>query len=537
MYSGFSRYEYFSQKSVEEIMRKKIFFILGFSFIIIHSAVACTTIMVGKKASKDSSVIVAYASDSRTSRTWFNIIPHRKYKNGSQCAVYKNTKRTKSPTDLSAAIFIGNIPQVPETYQYINTSYPLMNENQLMIGESTFGGRDTLRNKKAMFTIEELCRLAQERAKTAREAIRIIDELTKEYGYSDSGEHLAIGDKNEIWVLEILGCGHDKIGAVWAAQRVPDDHVCIGANGSRIRQIDLNNPDYFMASDNVFDIAIKYGWWDPHSGKPFEFCYAYAPKTRTSLATRRREWRVLDLLAQSLGLDPNSENYPFSVKPDSLVSVRKIMEIMRDTFEGTPFDMTKYMLVKDKNGKAVKSPYANPFMHYDMMPLFKINGGWNELGERCIARYYCNFVFVAQARDWMPDPIGGLVWFGYDNPAMTAYAPIYIGIKDVPDSYKINGRSGFNRDCAWWAFNRVADLAAQKWGLMRIDVDSVRAIVENKAFSQQHGIENKALILYKKSPKKALKFLTNYSNEFMNMIVEQWWKLGDFLWSKYTGKF
>ncbi|HDP98813.1 MAG TPA: hypothetical protein ENN22_06485 [bacterium] len=507
------------------------------TLFLLNVANACTTIMVGKKASQDGSVIVAYASDSRTSRTWFNIVPQQKHKSGALCPAYKNTKATKSPTDLSAAEFVGNIPQVAETNKYINTSYPLMNEHQLMIGESTFGGRDTLRNKNAMFTIEELCRIVQERATTARQAIRIIDELTKEFGYNDTGEHLAIGDKNEIWHLEILGCGHDKVGAVWAAQRVPDDHVAVDANGSRIRKIDLNDPDYFMVSDNVFAVAEEYGWWSPESGQPFEFCYTYAPDNRTSLATRRREWRVLDLLAPSLKLDPNSENYPFSVKPDSLVPVQKIMEIMRDTFEGTPFDMTKYMLVKDKEGNAVKSPYANPFMHYDMMPLFKVNGGWNEMGERCIARYYCNFVFIAQARDWLPDPIGGLTWFGYDNPAMTAYAPIYIGINDVPDTYKINGRDGFNRDCAWWAFNRVADLAAQKWGKMRVDVDSARTVAEEEAFSKQSEIEKKASALFGKNPRKASEFLTEYSNGFMTKITEDWWKLGDFLWSKYTGKF
>ena len=144
---------------------------------------------------------------------------------------------------------------------------------------------------------------------------------------------------------------------------------------------------------------------------------------------------------------------------------------------------------------------------------------------------------MAQARSWLPNPIGGLVWFGYDNPAMTAYAPIYIGINDVPNSYKINGRDGFNRECAWWAFNRVADLAAQKWGLMRLDVDSARVLVEDQAFSKQETIEKKALALYKKKPKKAEKLLTKYSNDFMSQITREWWELGDFLWSKYTGKF
>jgi len=508
-----------------------------FSLLLPAHSPACTTVIAGKKATRDSSVIVAYASDSRTSRTWFNIMPNQQFKPGSLCAIYKNTKLTTSPTDLSKAIFIGTIPQVSETYQFINTSYPCMNEHQVMIGESTFGGRDTLRNKNAMFTIEELCRLVQERAKTAREAILLIDELTRQYGYNDEGEHLAIGDKDEIWCLEILGCGHDQIGAVWAAQRVPDDHVGVNGNGSRIRQLDLDNPEYFMASDNVFDVAQRYGWWDSKTGQPFEFCYAYAPDSRTGLATRRREWRVLDILAPSLKLDPNSENYPFSVKPDSLVAVTDVMAIMRDTFENTPFDITKNILVKNEKGEAVKSPYANPFMDYDMMPLFNINGGWNELGERCIARYYCNYVFVAQARRWLPDPIGGLVWLGYDNPAMTAYAPIYTGIADVPAAYKVNGRDGFNRNCAWWAFNRVADLAAQKWGVMRVDVDSARVAVEERAFSRQSAIELQASVLFQKNPKKARKFLTEYSNAFMEKMVQDWWQLGDDLWTKYTGKF
>jgi dipeptidase len=176
-------------------------------------------------------------------------------------------------------------------------------------------------------------------------------------------------------------------------------------------------------------------------------------------------------------------------------------------------------------------------MDYDMMPLFKINGGWNELGERCIARYYCTYVTVIQVRDWLPNDIGGLVWFGYDNPAMTAYAPVYIGIQKVPESYKICGRPGFNRNCAWWAFNRVADLSAQKWGAMRHDVALVWKKFEYEAFNRQKQNEIKALKLYKKSPGKARRFLTQYSNEWMIRLEKAYWKLGDDLWSKYTGKF
>jgi dipeptidase len=255
------------------------------------------------------------------------------------------------------------------------------------------------------------------------------------------------------------------------------------------------------------------------------------------MASRRREWRVLSLLAPGLKLDPNAENYPFSVRPDTLVSIAKLMQLFRDTYEATEFDMTKNMQVPDKNGKMVKSPYANPFLPYDMMPLFKINGGWGEKGERCIARSYCTYVTILQTRAWLPDPIGGLVWFGYNNPAMTAYTPLYAGITDVPGSFKRDGRPGYHLECAWWAFNRVAHLAAQKWGHMRVEVDSVRLEIENRGFRMQSQIETMALKLYQQNPQQARDFLTQNTLKWGNEIVAAYWKLGDYLWSKYTGKF
>jgi len=501
------------------------------------TAFPCTSIMVGKKASRSGSVMTSHTCDSRVVRTWIDIQPHKKHQ-GEKCPVYMEMDLTEAAHDFSKARIVGEIPQAEETFGYINSAYPCMNEYQLAIGESTFTGREELQNKDAMFHCSELCRLILERAKTAREAIRLVDELTRKYGYNDAGECLTIADRKEVWQLEIMGCGKEQIGAVWAAQRVPDDQIGVCANGSRIREIDPDNPDYFMASENVFSLAEEMGWWDSKSGKPFEFCYVYNPEGRKSMASRRREWRVFDLVAPSLKLDPNAENYPFSVKPDKPVSVQDIMAIFRDTFEATEFDMTKFIVVEDENGKMVKSPYANPFMDYDMMPLFKINGGWGKLGERCIARYYCTYVTVTQSRDWLPDPIGGLVWLGYDNPAMTAYAPLYCGISHLPDSFKVCGRPGFNRDCAWWAFNRVADLSAQKWGVMRCDVEEVWKPIEDKAFADQQAVEAEALkIYYNQGEEEAGRFLTDYSSTFCEDIVARYWDLGDHLWSKYTGKF
>jgi len=502
---------------------------------------ACTSITVGRLASIDGSVMTSHTCDSREDRTWIDIVKAKKYRSGEMRKVYLDTHITKSPYDLSAQKLKGEIPEVPVTFKYLNSTLPCINEHQVAIGESTFGGKKVMRSDNGIIDYYELNRIMLERAKTARQAIRIADEITKKYGYIDGGESFTIADTKEVWHLEILGPGKGKKGAVWVAQRVPDDHISVNANASRIRGIDLSNPDFFMASDNLVSRAEELGLWDTKSGKPFEFCYIYA--NRKSIASRRREWRAFSLLAPCLDLDPNGENFPFSIKPEKKVDPRDVMRIFRDTYEDTPFDMTKYLLVPEldkkgkRTGKFIKSPYANPFMDYDMMPLFKINGGWNEYGERCIARYYCTYVTVTQSRDWLPNDIGGLVWLGYDNPAMTAYAPIYIGIDKVIESYKVNGRSGFNRKCAWWAFNRVADLSAQKWGHMRYDVKKVWEKFEDEQFKNQKKIEDEALKLYKQNPKKARKFLTKYTNDWMTRIVVAYWKLGDDLWSKYTGKF
>jgi len=502
---------------------------------------ACTSITVGRLASADGSVMTSHTCDSRVDRTWIDLVLGRDHRPGAVRQVFLDSHKTVSAYDLGAQTLRGEIPQVARTHKYLNSTLPCINEHQLAVGESTFGGREEMQSEIGLIDYYELNRLMVERARTAREAIRVADTVTREYGYIGGGECFTIADPKEVWHLEIIGPGKGRKGAVWAAQRVPDGHVGVNANASRIREIDLSQPDRFMASENVRSRAVEMGLYDPESERPFEFCTVYAD--RRDMGSRRREWRVFDLLAPSLKLDPNGENFPFSIEPEQKVTPRRLMEIFRDTYEGTPFDMTKNMLVPEvddqgkRTGKYVKSEYANPFMHYDMMPLFKINGGWNELGERCIARYYCTYVTVVQVRDWLPNEIGGLVWFGYDNPAMTAYAPIYIGIESVPESYKICGRPGFNRNCAWWAFNRVADLSAQKWGAMRRDVAEVWRAFEEEVFARQDDVESRALTLYRKSPRKARRFLTEYSNHWMKRLEDAYWKLGDDLWSKYTGKF
>lgn len=497
----------------------------------------CTSIMVGKKASADGSVMTSHTCDSHRTRSWLDIVPARKHKAGEMVTMVKRTKDDSHAMPTYKHVPVGEIPQVEYTHGFINTAYPCMNDHQLAIGESTFGGRKSLHSDSGLIDCQQLVRLMLEHCTTAREAIRLAGELTKKYGWSDEGECLTIADKNEVWALEIVGPGKGNLGSIWAAQRVPDGHVSVNANASRIRRIDLNNPDYFMASENVFQVAQDSGWWNPEDG-PFEFCYAYDPAGRTSFAARRREWRVLDLVAPSLGLHPNSENYPFSVKPDTLVTLEKMVRLFQDYYEGTDFNFIKNITWTNKEGKTEISPLANPFMPYDMNHIFKINGGWGWRGERTIARWYTMYATITQSRDWLPDEIGGVVWLAWDNVATSIYTPLYCSITDVPKSFKTPGRvNGFTRESAWWAFNRLGTLTAQRWGDMRWDVTAVWKPLQKEMFANQEKIDREALELLRKNRKKAIRFLTRYCNRWGERVVERAWKLGDELWTKYDEKF
>lgn len=515
-------------------------FLLGFILLVFLAATTffaeekslefenCTSILVGKAASADGATMTSHSCDSNTDRTWINIVPHKKHEPGAMCKIYFQTKRTKGPDDPDC-LDMGEIPQVPETYAYINTAYAVMNEHQLAIGETTFGGKRELKSDEGLIDCPELYRLVLERAKTAREAIKVADELTKKYGYIDYGECFTFADPHETWHFEILGPGKGKLGAVWAAVRIPDEHVGVSANASRIRQIDLQDTENYMASENVFSLAEELGWWEPASGVPFEFCYAYAD--RRSMACRRREWRVLSRVAPSLHLDPNGENFPFSVKAEKKLAVADILEIFRDTYQNTPYDMTRTVTTQDRKGKVIKSPIANPFMNRELLEQLNIQR------ERTICCSRATYLTVTQSRAWLPDAVGGVVWLGYDNPAATPHTPFYCGISRMPDSYQVDGRERFRRDCAWWAFRRVSQLAMFRWQDMSRDIEKVWRKIEEEAFAAQNKIEAEAAALYKQSPQKAAEFLTAYCIRCAEEAVKSYWQLGDDLWSKYTPYF
>ncbi len=497
----------------------------------------CTTITVGIKATADGSVITSHTCDSHRTEGALGIVPPHSYPEKSWMEMKKRVNDDSLAMPAYKKMTTGRIPQAARTYGYINTAYPCMNDHQLAIGESTFGGRESLQSDRGLIDCQQLVTLMIERCTSAREAIRLADRLTSEYGYNDAGECLTIADTREVWHLEILGPGKGKIGAIWAAQRVPDGHASVNANASRIRQIDIKDSDHFMVSQNLFQVAQDSGWWNPAAG-PFEFCYAYNPDGRQSLASRRREWRVLDLLAPSLKLGPESENYPFSVKPDQPVTLEKLVRIFQDYYEGTDYNFIKDITDTNAEGKTVISPLANPFMPYDMNRIFKINGGWGWRGERTIARWYTMYATITQSRGWLPNEIGGLVWLAWDNVATSIYSPLYCGITDAPPSFTMPARvHGFNRESAWWAFNRTGTLAAQRWGDMRRDVELVWQPLQQELFSKQKSVEDRAKQLFEKSPESAAAYLTQYCTEWGEKLVKRCWELGDFLWTKYDELF
>jgi len=507
----------------------------------------CTSITVGRSASADGSVITSHTDDSHRTRSWIDIQPAAVHEPGETTPMYKRVSNDSLAMPSYYHKPIGSIPQVESTFAYINTAYPCLNEKQLAIGESTFGGREELQSDNGLIDCQRLCQLMLERCSSSRDAIRMADELTKTYGWNDAGECLTIADKNEVWHFEIVGPGKGKTGAVWAAQRVPDDHIGVNANASTIKEIDLNDPDYFMASANIYELAADNGYWE--EGKPFRFNYVYAPHSRESVASRRREWRVFSLLAPSLGLHPDDKDFPFSVKPDKKVQLSDLVTVFKDYYQGTPYDMRRLITDTDPEGKVRISPLANPFLPYDQLNIQRVNGGWYSvnketgdihfLGERTIARWYTMYATIIQCRNWLPDEIGGVAWLAMDNVASSIYIPVYCSVTDLPVPYKTPGRpNGFTTGSAWWAFNRLGTLAAQRWGDMHKDIDAVWDPWQKELFDNQEAFEKKAQDLYKeKKPEETIEYLTQYTNEWGEKVVKKAWELGDFLWTKYDEKF
>jgi dipeptidase len=498
----------------------------------------CTSIQVGRLASTDGSVMTAHACDGNY-RTWLNITPRAKHYEGTMNKVYFGKMHTETSWDMRGVSEKGEIPQAAETYAFLNTAYPCFNEHQLAIGETSIFGRRQLHNNAGMFMIEELERIMLERCTNARDAIRLAGKLVKEYGYGDYGECITIADKKEVWHFEIFSAGLKEKGAVWAAVRIPDDHVGISANITRIGELNLKDPDRYMASDNVISLAEENGWWDPKSGEPFKFWKAYGGAKPFST----REYFVFNTLAPSLKLDPNAEELPFSVKPDKKVSIRDIMKFYRETYEGTELDMTKNLLVKDRRSdQMIKSPVANAWMSRDMVELLNTLKPKVIERARTIAIAGCAYSHIIQCRGWLPDTVGGICWFSFDNPAQSARIPIFAGVTELLPSFEVCAQHRFRTDSAAWSFRRANRLATVRWGEAgKFIVEAVNEF-EQKAFTDLPYIEKEVLEILKpgtseENVAKAKQYLTKYTDDFARAAMSKYWELGDKFWGMFARGF
>lgn len=446
----------------------------------------CTSIMVGREASTDGSVITSHTCDGRY-RTWAQVEPAADHKKGTMHQILRGTMATKFRGDTTGVKLMGEIPEARHTYAYLNTAYPCLNEKQLAIGETTFEGPDTLINEAGWFTIEELERIALQRCDNAREAILLMGSLAEKYGYGDSGECLTVADKNEVWQFEIVGIGKDKIGAAWVAKRVPDDHVAVSANIPRIGKIDRKE---MLASSNVEKVALENGLWD---GKgEFIFWKAFNSDYAQGRNFLDREFFILSHLAPSLGLSFDMDELPFSVKPDKKVDVREVMALYRETYEGTSFDMTRNVRMarpatSEHPADTIVSPIANPWLTTAMRNTLNTLAPGTVEFRRTISVAWCAYSHVTQLRNWVPDQVGGICWLSLDNPGQSPRIPVFSGTTKLPEAYETCGQLQYVPDCALWQFRRANKLATLAWQRTKDDFNQEILRIENLAFEGLPG--------------------------------------------------
>lgn len=516
----------------------------------------CTDIVVGKKASVDGSVITSHTGCCDECRV--HVVPAQTFPEGAQTPVYYGLQDVRKPLKKYGEI-IGYIPQVRKTYSYFHSGYSHMNEYQLAIGESTTSQRKELRvnrdNGKQIMTVEQAMVFALQRCKKAREAVELITSLIEKYGFLPScyeeSETLCIADPDEAWVLEMFSVGSDwdpesgKLGAIWAAQRVPDDHVTMVPNWSIIKEIDIDKPDEYLASANYKQVAIEHGWYDPQSGKPFIWQKAYSPIVRewamsrlwlfySTIAPSYKQWPDKNLTERYKGYDAYHQYleditfYPFSVKPEKKISVQDVIAFQRSVYEGTIYDMTMDYdwFVPDGKGGMKKSPLATPFPTRDMRELLDITY------RRMVSRG--GYGMVAQLRSWLPDAVGGVYWLYVDNQYVSTYVPIYAGVREICTEYKIYDPDKYSENSARWGVDFVDNLLYLKWQEAAKDLKAVRDPLENSFFEDMERVAAKAATLHKQNPEKAMQYVTDYSQDCMKKAVKMFIDLKGKLITKYT---
>ncbi len=477
-------------------------------------ATACTNFLVSAGASADGSTMVTYTADSHSFYGELYYRPPGEHAPGTMIPVY----------EWDTGTYLGEIAQAPVTYSVIGN----MNEHQVTIGETTFGGR-RLRDPDAIIDYGSLIYITLQRARTAREAIGIMTSLVEEYGYYSKGETFSIGDPEEVWIMDLIGKGKVEKGAVWVARRVPDGYVSGHANAARIRTFPRNDKNTLYAPD-VVDFARDQGWYEGDDAD-FDFTAVYDPDAfGTRRACEARVWCMFERAAPGgdhgegwiLG-DEGAAPPPLWIRPEEKLSVADVMAIMRDHYEGTALDMTT---------DVGAGPYALP---YRWRPMRWEVDGERYFHERATSTQQTGFSFVAQMRDWLPDPIGGINWFGVDDTYTTVWFPAYAGITEAPYAYR-EGTGSYHDvdyDAAFWAFNRVANYAYSRYSDMIVDIQRVQQELEGRFLAEVAGVDAAALALYEQSPRLARDYLTQYSGDAGNEVVARWNVLFDELLYKY----
>lgn len=496
----------------------KKLFLLFFSITFFVSSEACTNFIVGKAASKDGSVICTYNADDYGMFIGLCHYPAAKHAKGEMRKVI----------DWDTKEYHGEIPEAPETYNVIGN----INEYQVTIGETTYGGREEMVDSTGILDYGSLIYIALQRSKTAREAISVMTTLAETYGYNSEGETFTICDPNEAWIMEMMGKGPGSKGVVWVAMRIPDNAICAHANQSRIGKFNMKDKKNVIYSKDVVKFARSKGWFD---GKDTDFSWkeTYA---KPDFGGRRfcdaRVWaffRHFDkgfdrYLPWALGKDPNAEDMPLWIVPDHKVSVQEVEACMRDHYEGTPLSLDQ-----DIAQGLWDSPYRPTPLYFEV-------DGKKYFNERPTSTQQTAFSYVSQMRSWLPREIGGVLWFGNDDGNMVAYTPIYCGNTIQPECYNTPGADAvtFSDKNAYWVCNWVSNMVYPRYSQMFPALKEVRDSLEQSYFVEQKQIEDHASQLYANDKAAALKYLNDYSNEKAAQMLARWKQLATYLIVRYN---
>ena len=482
-------------------------------------AFACSNLIVGKKASVDGSVLVSYNADDYGMFGHLCHYPAGTHPKGSMRQIY----------DWDSGVYHGEIEEAPVTYNVIGN----INEFQLSIGETTYGGREEMVDSTGILDYGSLIYVTLQRAKTAREAISVMTSLVEKYGYNSEGETFSICDPNEAWIMEMQGTGAGSKGVVWVALRIPDDAICAHANQSRIGKFNMKDKKNVLYSKNVISYARKMGWFN---GKDSEFSWknTYAfPDFSGRRFCDARVWSFFNHYADdfdrylpwALGKDKDAENMPLWIVPNRKLSVADVENGMRDHYEGTALALDTTSI----GGGIYEMPYRPT-------PLTFTVDGKQYFNERPISTQQTAFTFVSQLRSWLPREIGGVLWFGNDDANMVAYTPVYCGNTVQPACYNTKGADAvtFSSDNAFWLCNMVSNMVYPRYSQLFPELKAVRDSLETSYFANQTSIEKQAADLYKTDKAAALKLLNNYSNTKADEMLVSWKRLATRIIVKYN---